>query len=147
MKTKHQLFEISIKLLLKDKQGEFLLLKIGQNSNISGYYDFPGGRINTDELDIPFKDILKREVTEELGEEFKFKMKPKPAAYGLHWYSNDKNKKVDVFWLLFEGEYLGGKIKLSDEHEEYMWSKITPDNLEKLFQRGPLNCIKNYLNF
>ncbi|OGY44437.1 MAG: hypothetical protein A2729_02120 [Candidatus Buchananbacteria bacterium RIFCSPHIGHO2_01_FULL_39_14] len=48
MKYKHQpgKYQISLKALLKNNQGRYLILKSMPNSpHFVGYYDLPGGRI------------------------------------------------------------------------------------------------------
>jgi 8-oxo-dGTP pyrophosphatase MutT (NUDIX family) len=83
MKKERDFYQISLKLLLKNNNGEVLALKSVDNGSYAGYYELPGGRIDTDEFAIDFIDILNREALEEIGNS-DFKINPKPVAVGRH---------------------------------------------------------------
>ena len=82
-KEKHDpyLFQISLKLILKNKKGEILALEMPENSLMAGYYDVPGGRINSDELKMPYEEIFRREVAEEIGKSVKYRLIKKTGNY------------------------------------------------------------------
>ena len=85
------LFQVSLKLILKNKKGEVLILKLPQNSSMTGYYDLPGGRINSEEIKISPDKIIKRESLEEIGK-VKYALK-KPVSVGWHSYISSKSDK------------------------------------------------------
>jgi len=139
-------FEVSLKLILLNKKGEALLLGGVKNGSLSGHYDFPGGRIQVGEEKKSFEKILRREVAEEIGSNVKYKLN-KPVSLARHMYVSPSRGEINLVWVLFEGEYLGGKIKISDEHIGIAWKKITDKNLKKLFIRGSLEGASNYLKW
>ncbi len=139
-------FHVSLKFIVKDKKGRILLLKMPANSSMAGFYDFPGGRISKNEVDSPFSKIIKRELCEELGNKFSYKIAEIPVAISRHDYvSKITNKKQYIFWVFFEANLNKGEITLSEEHEDYSWIKITKRNYKKYFIRGPLKGMKHYL--
>lgn len=146
--TDNQWFQVSLKLLLQNETGETLILKNPDNSSLAGYYDLPGGRIAAVENELPFTEIIEREVAEELGTDLQFELKStKPIAIGRHHYpSKTLRQEVYLFWVLFEAQYRAGEIKISDEHQSYQWAKLTAANLEQYFKHGPLDLLSNYLS-
>ena len=52
---KRDWYQVSLKLILKNKKGEVLVLKTLETGNFAGYHDLPGGRIDTDEFVVSFK--------------------------------------------------------------------------------------------
>lgn len=147
--SKHVQFFVALKVVLRNAKGEILILKVPDSSQMPGYYEFPGGRIEKSEVSLPFKEILKRETEEELGRNVKYKLECSPVAVGRHFsfldYPRNKNRQ-DFLWVFFEAKYLGGEIKISDEHKDYKWVRLNKNNLEKYFIRGPLEGMQNYFS-
>lgn len=150
MPKTHDYYQISLKLLIKNKNNEILLLKVGGNntSAYNGYYDFPGGRIDEEEFKTDLPKILQREVEEEVGNELKYQLlNDNPVGYGRHEdFSHRLNRDVRYFYLLFEANIISGDIKISKEHIDYVWMHYDEikSNLEKLFVSGLLECAKKY---
>jgi len=69
IKKAYATYHVGLKILLK-REDEFLFL----TNNIGKRFDFPGGRINDIEYDIPLIKIIEREVREELGEKVRYKL-------------------------------------------------------------------------
>jgi len=139
------LFQVSLKLILKNKKGEVLALEMPENSSMAGYYDVPGGRINSDELKMSYKDIFRREVAEEIGKSTKYRLIKRPVSVSRHPYFSVKlQKKMYIVFIFFEALYLGGKIKISKEHIGYQWLKLNKENISKYFVRGLCEGFKNY---
>lgn len=139
--------QVSLKIILRNKKGETLLLRVSEEDrSIPDYYDFPGGRIHQSEMKMPLSKTFAREVGEELGKKVKYELKEVPVAIGRHCYFSKKYKEDRyVFWILFEGAYKGGEIKLSEEHVEYKWVKLTKANFRKYFtNRGGREVAENY---
>lgn len=137
--------EVSLKIILRNKKGEVLLLKNPDTHAMAGYYDLLGGRIHQAEMRTPLAKAFAREVREEVGSKVKYELKEVPVAIGRHhYYSRSKNREQYLFLILFEGVYKGGEIKLSEEHSEYKWVKLTKKNLKKYFMQGGLETIENY---
>jgi ADP-ribose pyrophosphatase YjhB (NUDIX family) len=64
------ILQVGVKVLLKNKQGKYLLLKrsLKKYPNVVGTWDIVGGRID---LGVPLVENLKREVKEEVGFDLK----------------------------------------------------------------------------
>ena len=149
MKNEKDLYQVSLKLLLKNEKDEILVLNHRKDSAFFGFYDLPGGRIHKDEFKTPLLKILKREVKEETGNVL-FTVNPAPVAVGRTEVTQleaprQKEKEVHFLFLFFEGKYLGGKIKISNEHTGYAWLSPSKSNLSKYFTRGILEGVKMYL--
>jgi 8-oxo-dGTP diphosphatase len=145
--SKNANFHVSFKIILKNKNGAILVLECPDSSQMKGYYDFPGGRILDSEVTMQFGKIIKRELEEELGSQIKYRLKPSPVALGRHffyWDTPSNKDRQDIFWVFFEAEYLGGKVKISDEHKDFKWVKLNKNNLDRYFIHGPLEGMQNY---
>lgn len=148
MTKEKDLYQISLKVILKNSQGEILGLKAADNGSYAGYYDLPGGRIDTDEFTTNFADIIAREVTEEIGN-ITYSLQPKPVAVGRHLLParmTEHKKDIPVLYLFFEAQYISGEIKISDEHTAPAWLDIQTINLGDFFKSGILEGITMYLN-
>ena len=64
---KHALYQVSLKVFLKNERDEVLILKAADGGSYEGFYDFPGGRIDETELETPLVEIARREIVEEVG--------------------------------------------------------------------------------
>src|SRR5690349_11110455 len=104
---------ISLKLILKNKQGEILALKDASTGAFNGYYDLPGCLIYVLEYSVDLKDILMREVRKETGElKIRF-LSDIPVAVGRH---ETLTSHTRIFYVFYEGEHEGGEVKISEEH-------------------------------
>jgi len=93
-------YQISLKLFLKNKKGEVLVLRAVDAGTLKGFYDFPGGRVHVEEFKTPLLKILKREVKEEIGD-VDFEIKPRPIAWGRHEISaafSSSGKAIHIFY-------------------------------------------------
>ncbi len=112
MKRDYGIFYVGLKVLLR-KGGDLLLLRTDD-----GYIDLPGGRIDNVEYRAPLQKIIAREIREELG----------PVRYKLgepmfHFRRYAKRRGMHVFLAVYEGDYISGSIRLSQEHSSYQWIK------------------------
>jgi 8-oxo-dGTP pyrophosphatase MutT (NUDIX family) len=135
-------YQISLKLFLKNSAGEVLGLKAKDDDISAGFYDLPGGRINVDEFEVSFLEILKREVKEELGD-VNFEFNEKPVAISRNVNMRTGNRIVHVF---FEANYISGGIKISDEHLGYEWINLKEVELNKYFSLGILKGVMMYVD-
>ena len=141
---KNALFFISLKIILRDKNGAVLLLKAKKTSTLAGYYDLPGGRIREGEEKDPLSKTIRRELQEEIGR-VRYKLKPDIVAVSRHFYISKKtNIKQNLFWILFEADYEGGQIKISNEHVAYKWVRLTKKNIYTYLTEGSLEGIQSY---
>ncbi|MEK7629346.1 MAG: NUDIX domain-containing protein [Patescibacteria group bacterium] len=146
MKKEKGIYQVSLKLLLKNDKNEVLILKAADNGSYAGYYDLPGGRIDANEFEVDFLEIIKREIKEEIGE-IEFNIHSKPVAVGRHLIPASmtiSGKDIQVLYLFFEAEYLGGNIKISNEHTDSKWLNLKDVELDKYFTSGILEGIKMY---
>ena len=58
----HAQVAVSLKLILKNAEGKVLALEAQGNGPMADYYDLPGGRIDEDEIEVPFTKIFEREI-------------------------------------------------------------------------------------
>lgn len=150
MKKKIAKFQVSLKVFIKDKEGRVLALQ-GKFKRLEwqGMYDFPGGRIDVDEVAVPFEDIVRREVKEECGD-LKFTLSPGPVALGHFVIDADgETPEIQVLYVFFEAQLEGGEVTISDEHVGHRWftDKELKDEAEKLFASGNLEGLKMYLKW
>lgn len=146
MKKTKDLYQVSLKVILRNNKNEILALKAVASGSYAGFYDFPGGRINNDEFNVPFMEIASREVIEEVGA-VKFKINPVPIAAGRHLIPaklTSSGLDIKVLYLFFVGQYLGGEITISQEHTGFIWLDLSKIKLEKYFKSGDLEGIKMY---
>ena len=115
----HALYQVATKLLLSNNNKILVLI------TADGYLDFPGGRVDESECNSTWTDTLKREVAEEIGEDVTisigqtlFVSKRQYTKVGTTHY---------IAAIFFAGQYLGGDLKLSEEHQNYDW--LTPDEI------------------
>lgn len=148
MKTNQRFFQVSLKALLRNKQGQTLVLSCESDGSMKGYWDFPGGRIDKGEESLPYEKIISREVREEIGPDVKFTIDPRPIALGRHLVPKRfHNLGADIYILLvlFAGKYEDGQIKVSAEHGRADWVDLAKIDIEKYFTRGVLDAVRNYL--
>lgn len=110
---------------LIEKDGKFLVLHRAKTDiYMPGFWDIPGGTIEFGE---DIKKALTREIKEETG--LKVKIGKIVSAYG---YQSGEDRHQ--FQLVYECEYISGKIKLDvDSHDEYCWVTIEEmKNLKKI---------------
>jgi 8-oxo-dGTP pyrophosphatase MutT (NUDIX family) len=130
-------YHVGLKILLK-KEKEFLFL----TDSIGKHFDFPGGRIDEDELYTPLEKVVDREVKEEMGGDLKYRL-GKPLFHFRRYF---EKKNLQIFLVLFEAEYVSGDIKLSEEHSEIKW--IDPNEYdfkeEEFFSKEEYQTFKTY---
>ncbi|MDD5063284.1 MAG: NUDIX domain-containing protein [Phycisphaerae bacterium] len=113
-------FALSVKVVILDKNGRCLLLKRSMSSKYNkGKWDLPGGKVDTNE---DFEKALLREVAEETGLKISLEKVVGSAQ------SETPTKKVA--YIILEGTIISGEVKLSDEHNEYIW--VDQSNLAKM---------------
>ncbi|MCL1902208.1 MAG: NUDIX domain-containing protein [Alphaproteobacteria bacterium] len=112
---------VAVKAIIQ-KDGKVLALKRSTRVGVvPGTWDIPGGRIDFGETPI---DAIAREIMEETG------LSVKIGTPWSTWTFMIDNSDVQVVGVTMLAEYIGGEIKLSDEHLEYRW--IDPSEFEHL---------------
>jgi 8-oxo-dGTP pyrophosphatase MutT (NUDIX family) len=81
----------------------------------TGYWEIPGGRIDVGEELVPQREVLSRELTEELGEDHGITIGPAITT----WV---RQRPEDfVFSVGFLCRWQGGPLVLADEHDLLEW--------------------------
>lgn len=106
--------QVGVKVLLKDSEGRYLLIRRSGEKYGSTKWDIPGGRIDPG---TPLRENLVREVLEETG----LTMTSEPKIIGAQdiFASGDRH----VVRITYTGTASGGPT-LSDEHTEYRWCPL-----------------------
>lgn len=142
------IYQVSLKVFLKNSSGQTLILKTLDGQDFFGLYDLPGGRIDANEFRLPFAEVIGREIKEEVGD-IAYKLDSRPVALGRHLikaqYSSDRSNH-QLFYVFFAAEYQGGEIKISAEHTDYKWLDLSEIKPEDYFMSGMLEGVKEYLN-
>lgn len=119
-KVRGQKPEVNLRVAAKAvivKDGKVLIVREAstyQEGSKVGQYGLVGGRIDPEES---FYDALAREVSEETGLYFK---PIKPVHVG-EWWPEIKGIKNHIVAIFMECSFTEGSIKLSDEHDDYVW--------------------------
>ncbi len=131
---------VAVKVFL-EKDGKLLILK-----DSFGDWDLPGGRIKTDEFEVPLEQIIQRKIGEELGDEIKYTI-GKPVVFMRHQRQESVpgNPTVRIFAVGYEGTLESGDIHLSERHTEMKWVDPTSLNPEDYFKGGWLKGVRDYL--
>lgn len=134
------LYFVAVKLLIRD--GDKLLI----THDIFGAWDIPGGRIRKDEFKASLPSVIKRKMTEELGDDFKYSagepivfFRVQRKEHGLN------NQDVRIFAIGYEARYEGGEIQLGDHHDKYEWVDVRTFKPEAYFVDGWLEGIQEYI--
>ena len=146
MKKERDSYHVSLKLVLKNNKNEILGLKAVSWGSLANFYDLPGGRIDTDEFNTPFAEVIKREASEEIGN-VDFHLHLKPIAIGRHLIPASmasEKREIHILYVFFEADYISGDIKISDEHTGYQWINIKENDPKKYFTSGILEGILAY---
>ena len=130
--------------VIKDGSNKVLLLKRSRAETYPSCWEFPGGKLNSFEN---IDEHVKREVFEETG---LIVQVTKPA---IHIHSivekSGRNKGYTYVNIFSESKLVGGKLKLSNEHEEAMWLKLSDIESKNLeiaeYLKMPLALIKHKL--
>lgn len=109
--------------------------------------DLPGGRIGVGEFDVTLEEILRREIAEELGPDFKYKNNGPVALFRHRRPENTLAGKpeIRIFMIGLELEYLSGQIQLSDEHSGYKW--LTLEEAQSCLPAGQQNGMAKYIAY
>lgn len=120
-KPDYAMYQVTLKILLR-RDDTYLTLYTSDD-----FVDFPGGRIDESEYDVPFVQSMQREFAEELGttqiaiEDLAFVCKRAYTFTGVVHH---------VLAVYYNASLEAGDIALSDEHKKYAW--LTPSQIVAL---------------
>jgi 8-oxo-dGTP pyrophosphatase MutT (NUDIX family) len=112
----HALWQVATKALLFD--GDKVLVLITPD----GYLDFPGGRVDESERNIPWTDALRREISEEVGNGVQVDVGQTLFVSKRKYHNGGQEHHIAA--IFFRCEYKGGDITLSEEHGGHEWMTI-----------------------
>ena len=95
--------------------GQLLLLR---ESVEPRWWEIPGGRIDVGEEALPSEEVLRRELCEELGKDFRCRIQSPLVTWTRPPHGE---RKEFAFLVGFLCMFDGGEIQLSDEHSELCW--------------------------
>jgi len=132
---------VAVKVFMK-KGGKLLILK-----DNFGDWDLPGGRITKDEFDVDLDQIIKRKISEELGDDIQYTI-DKPVVFMRHQRVEQTFSKpiVRIFAIGYEGTLSKGAIQLSKRHSKSIWVDVDNFKPDKYFKGGWLKGVQEYLN-
>jgi NUDIX domain len=121
-------FQITLKVfLLREAPGGDQLLILKDAEKQIG--DLPGGRIAVSELYTPWSDAVRREMSEELGDDLEYELVPEPIFFFAHLVENGGHPAIG---FAYRARLKGGTVRLSAEHDWMQWVRLKtyrPDNL------------------
>ncbi len=138
--TQKDTYFVAVKVFL-EKGGKFLIAK-----DNFGVWDLPGGRIKKDEFETSMEDIVKRKISEELGEDVNYKLH-EPVVFMRHERVEHAqgNPTVRIFAVGYRADLISGEIRLSQRHTEIFWADPKNFKPEDYFTGGWLKGVKEYL--
>jgi 8-oxo-dGTP pyrophosphatase MutT (NUDIX family) len=114
--TNHALYQVATKALLFDDD-KLLVLYTPE-----GYLDFPGGRVDESERDLPWTEALQREIAEEVGPDVRVDIGQTLIVSKRRF--NHEGQIHHIAAIFFECHYRSGNIVISDEHHRYEWLTV-----------------------
>lgn len=109
----HALYQVATKALIFDGDKVLVL------HTPDGYIDFPGGRVDESERDIPWIEALRREVDEEVGEHVQLDIGQTLFVSKRTYHKEGKTHYIAA--IFFECTYMSGDVTLSEEHGNHEW--------------------------
>ena len=135
-------YQISLKAILKNDENNVLILKTSESHIFWWKYDFPWGRINIDEIENTYIDILRREIFEET---WIMNVNFKNQVVAIWSYKNNIKNEL-TFCIAFEWRISNSDINLSLEHLWFTFVDLNKINLEEYFCSWMLEIAKMYLD-
>ena len=131
---------VAVKVFL-EKDGMFLITK-----DKWGAWDLPGGRIRKNEFETPLEKIIKRKMSEELGESIQYSIgKPVVCMRHERQEATADKQMVRIFAVGYEATLLDGEPKLGDHHVEMQWVDPKTFKPEEYFTGGWLKGVEEYV--
>jgi 8-oxo-dGTP diphosphatase len=117
-------FGLAVKAVVRDRSGRCLLIRRAPGSrNSPGTWDLPGGKVDKGE---DFVQALEREVAEETG----LRISVQRLAGAIQF----EMPKARVVCLMLEARARPGRVRLSCEHDESAWVRVSELTRRVLFR-------------
>lgn len=130
---------IAVKALIRN--GDKLLI----THDIFKSWDIPGGRIKKNEFQKPLTDVLKRKLSEELGEDIRYEIGDLVATFSVERDEVGIETSARIFAVGYEVKYLGGNINLGGNHDQYVWVDVNDFEPGSIFKDGWDKGLESYL--
>lgn len=107
-----------------EDEGKFLLTRQGQRGRQEGFWGFPGG--NLEENEINLLEALQREIKEEVGLDIEIE-----GLVGTHlefW-----KDEIQLVFFYFKAQKIGGELRRSEEVDDFKW--LTIEEIDKVSKR------------
>lgn len=130
---------IAVKALIR--HGDRLLI----THDVFDSWDIPGGRIKKDEFQRPLIDVLKRKLSEELGDKIQYEIGDIATTFSVERDEVGIGSKVRIFAIGYEVKFLGGDIHLGSNHDQYEWVVVSDFEPNILFKDGWEKGLETYL--
>lgn len=103
--------------LIKNEKNEILFVKRSTDSSWApNKWEFPGGQIDEGQN---VTEAAEREVYEETA--LHVKITSPICYYESHTAQGKKYRGIPLILLIEPAELVGGQVKLSNEHQDYIW--------------------------
>lgn len=137
--TDKGLFHVAIKVLLRDGDRVLLL------HDIFNDWDLPGGRILPTEFGSDIEGVIKRKMSEELGKDVSYGIAEISTYFQVTRTEHDTGEQSQISAVGFTASYLGGTIKLGDNHDQYRWVDLHSLNPTDYFKHGWEDGVSRYI--
>jgi hypothetical protein len=133
---------VAVKVFL-EKGDHFLIFK-----DKFGDWDLPGGRIKKDEFETDLSEVIKRKMSEELGDKLEYSLSARPEVLMRHERveASPGNPIVRIFGIGYRAELIRGEPQMSDAHVEMKWVSTNDFTPENYFKGGWLKGVQDYIN-
>jgi 8-oxo-dGTP pyrophosphatase MutT (NUDIX family) len=137
--TDKDLYFVAVKALLRN--GADLLI----THDIYGQWDIPGGRLRSDDFDVALEVVLERKLREELGDDLRYSLGA-PSVFFRHERPEAglDGRRVRIFAIGFEADFLGGEIRLGPHHDRQLWVDAMSFPVHEYFVDGWLAGLRAY---
>jgi 8-oxo-dGTP pyrophosphatase MutT (NUDIX family) len=130
---------VAVKALIRD--GDKLLI----THDIFKSWDIPGGRIKKDEFQKPLVDVLKRKLSEELGDGIQYEIGDVVTTFSVERDEVGIGSRARIFAVGYDVKYVAGNINLGENHDKYEWVNIADFEPSTLFKDGWEKGLDTYL--
>lgn len=112
-----------------------------------GDWDLPGGRLLKHEFDVPFEDVLRRKMSEELGSDIEYNI-GLPTVFMRHQRVEAGPAKATtrIFAIGYSVQFVRGEIRPSSQHVEMKWVRRDELRPEEYFTGGWLKGVREFLD-